>query len=148
MQIDFGSSKILTNTISYSSDGLSVEQQGKYTISSSNDYMEVKLEGLISADVVIRASADLLKAEEYYSGKPVIWIATTADLSTVELEMVEAAVKDIDQIYEGLQLGKIALVTERTINIWTIEFFKEMYDKDMVRVFDTLEEAREWALSK
>lgn len=125
-----------------------MERQGKYTISSANDYMEVKLEGLISADVVIKASTDLLKAKEYYSGKPVIWITTTADLSNVELEMVEAAVKDIDQIYDGLPLGKIALVTERTINIWTIEFFKEMYDKDMVRVFDTFEEAREWALSK
>ena len=125
-----------------------MEREGKFTISSSADYMVVKLEGLISADVVINASADLLNTENYYSGKPVIWIATTADLSTVELEVVEAAIKDIDQIYDGLPLGRIALVTERTINIWTIEFFKEMYDKEMVRVFNTFEEAKEWALKR
>ncbi len=123
-----------------------MEREGKFTIIPEADYVVVRLEGLMSADVVVQASLQLLITDGYHSGKPVIWITTTADLSAVELDMVESAIKDIDQIYDGLPLGKIALVTERTINIWTIEFFKEMYDKDMVRVFNTFEEAREWAL--
>jgi hypothetical protein len=124
-----------------------VEQKGNFSIAAEADYMIVRLEGAMSAEVVVQASVQLLSSDKYHSGKPVIWITSTADLSTVGFDMVKAAIKDIDQIYDGLPLGRIALVSERTINIWTIKLFKEMYEKEEVRVFKSFEEAKDWVLS-
>jgi hypothetical protein len=121
--------------------------EGKFSITAKELYVNVVLEGQISAQNVVEASRQLLTTTGYYSGKPVIWNATKADLSTIELDMIEKAVVEIDKIYKGLPLGRIALVSERILNIWTIEFFKEMYDKEIVRVFSAFKEAEDWILS-
>lgn len=117
---------------------------GHYVISSTPTYIVVELQGRISAKTVIDASKALLTHPGYQSGDCVLWNASNADLSDIEPEVIEDTVLEIDQIYEGLPLGHIAIVSEKLINLGVISFFQEIYNKTDVQVFDSLEAAEDW----
>jgi len=119
-----------------------------YLISAKAGYFQIELKGTIAKEDVTEAVRNLLQTSGYYHGAPVIWVTTEADLSNIDLDTINQAVKEIDSMLEGLTIGLIALVTEKSINASIVMLFKEIYNKNVVSVFDSLERAEKWILSK
>lgn len=117
---------------------------GKFSINCQSDFFIVELVGAVTACHVINASRQLLNTPEFTPGYPVIWDATAADLSEIDSETIEKTITELDEMFDGLPLGHVALVSEREINLGTIDLFRVMYDKNEVSVFNSFPKAQDW----
>ena len=118
-----------------------------FSIKQKKQYIQIDLNGTITKQDLLDATGQLVKTPGYHHGKSVIWEVSQADLSNLDLDALDQAAKGIHSIFKGQRIGHTALVSEKSINVVTVELFKEIYNRDVVAVFDSFVEAEDWILS-
>ncbi len=113
-------------------------------VTFKSDYVLIELEGMLSGDFILEISKQVQKSEEYKPGTSEIWDISSADLSEVDSDSLFKASEDLEATWQGFQKSKIAVVSQKSINIGHIYLFSELYQRDTVRAFESLKEAKKW----
>ncbi len=110
------------------------------------NYILVTIKGPLTFEIVNTTFQKIIEVENFSDNMGRIWDLTEADMSDLHHEIV----KDLTAIpvshLKKLTNAKIALVSNRDINIATMKLYK-FYSRDMdgiVEVFNSIQDAKKW----
>lgn len=116
----------------------------RYKVTLENNYTYIVLRGEITAQDVVEIVKYAVEITQHDKAIPSIWDVTAADLSNIDFNIVMETAEVIAQIKKDMPKIPVGLVSEKDINKGTMAFFKYVYEKDIVNVFESHEDAEKW----
>ena len=120
-----------------------------YELTWEKAYMKVVIRNTCSFDDIINSVVESVTGPYFYDGMPSIYDLSNADISGFDSDMVIELSEKVADIIESIGSSKIAIVTEKEINLTLIQLFKEVYQgsRNEFEVFESFDDARDWILS-
>ncbi len=120
----------------------------KFEVFRKSHYVLVDFKGNINVEDIIDALNEGIAATHPEVSMPAIWDLTNSDLSDFDPQVLHQIANVVVSVKENLPIDYVALVSEKKLNIGLMKFFKAVYTKDIIKIFDTHQEAEDWILEK
>ncbi len=122
-------------------------KQKRHKISRRSQYVAVSLQGIINMEDIAAALKESMTAAYPNISMPMIWDLTAADISHMDSEKTIQTAEKVDSIKRDLPVDYIGLVSNKAINLSMLAFFRDVYERDIIKVFENYQEAEEWILN-
>ena len=123
------------------------DQKTEIVFDESKGYRRIRFFGSITIETVLDAIEQVINSSEYKPNTPGIYDITKADISVIDVELTKELANRIAKLTKG-KIGrpKIALLSEKDLNISMIQLLKEFYDDGVtnLKTFDSLTDAENW----
>lgn len=109
-------------------------------------YVLVIVKGILRIPDIELTFKQIISSSEYQQGMKRIWDLSEADLSELDADKVKTATEIPSTFIQGKSSSKVALVSNRDINMALLKLFKvySIDDKSKIEIFTSLEEAKNW----
>jgi hypothetical protein len=124
-----------------------MDNESKCLVSFKDDYVLVKLEGPVKTIHILDVSLQVLNSTEHRQGMSEIWEVSAADMSELDPDSIADLSKHMEQLWQDVASSRVAVVSTNRANLSLARLFREYYQRDQIKAFESFQEAESWVLA-
>ncbi len=117
-----------------------------YSVIWHKEFVQVELLNRCTSEDILAAVFETITESGYFPGIPAIWDFTRADISDFDGDNIVQISEEIEDMLINLTPAKVAMLSERDLNMGLIYIFKEVFESKAINleVFSEFTKAKDW----